>query len=129
MYLCEPTVLWQNVNYISLHGGYRSLDDTKQIIRQYIEESESLAPLIDDLTLQREFVVFDLKRLKSDPLSVRVRWDTSLRSILDQSNIDQRSIQVLSNTKPTYGGTDDHSKFTSYGQKAVSEAKKVGQLV
>src|SRR6185295_11852741 len=86
--------------------------------------------------LQREFVVFDLRRSKSDPLSIRVRWNTSLRSILDQSNIDQkcksidsRVIQVLSNTKPTYGRTDDHSKFTSYGQKAVSEAKKAGQLV
>jgi hypothetical protein len=119
-----PKIIRENVNYISLHGGHGSLDDTKQIIRRYTEESESLAPLIDDLTLQREFVVFDLRRSKSDPLSVRVRWDTSLRSILDQSNIDQKCIQVLSNTKP-----NDHSKFTSYGQKAVSEAKKAGQLV
>ncbi|GET66700.1 hypothetical protein GLOIN_2v1874888 [Rhizophagus irregularis DAOM 181602=DAOM 197198] len=29
------------------------------------------SPVIDDLTLQREFVVFDLRRSKSDPLSIR----------------------------------------------------------
>ncbi|GET50915.1 hypothetical protein GLOIN_2v1874888 [Rhizophagus irregularis DAOM 181602=DAOM 197198] len=61
----------ENVNYISLHGGHGNLTDTKRIIRQYTEESESLAPVIDDLTLQREFVVFDLRRSKSDPLSIR----------------------------------------------------------
>ncbi|RGB22251.1 hypothetical protein C1646_776404 [Rhizophagus diaphanus] len=61
----------ENVNYISLHRGHGSLTDTKKIIHLYIEESESLAPVIDDLTLQCEFVVFDLTRSKSDPLSIQ----------------------------------------------------------
>ncbi|CAB5373725.1 unnamed protein product [Rhizophagus irregularis] len=73
-----PKAIRENVNYISLHGSHGSLTDTKRIIRLYTEESESLAPVIDDLTLQREFVVFDLRRSKSDSLSIRVRWDTSL---------------------------------------------------
>ncbi|GET66067.1 hypothetical protein RIR_jg20598.t4 [Rhizophagus irregularis DAOM 181602=DAOM 197198] len=86
-----PKTIRENVNYISLHGGHGSLTDTKRIIRQYTEESESLAPVIDDLTLQREFIVFDLRRSKSDPLSIRVRWDTSLSSITDQSQFDPSS--------------------------------------
>jgi len=84
-----PKAIRENVNYIFLHGGHGSLTDTKRIICQYTEESESLAPVIDDLTLQREFVVFDLRRSKSDPLSIRVRWDTSLSSILNQSESEQ----------------------------------------
>ncbi|GBC47765.2 hypothetical protein RIR_jg30888.t1 [Rhizophagus irregularis DAOM 181602=DAOM 197198] len=107
-----PKAIRENVNYISLHGGHRSLTDTKRIIRQYTEESESLAPVIDDLTLQREFIVFDLRRSKSDPLSIRVRWDTSLSSITDQSPLN-----------PV------RSKFSPYGQKAVAEAKKSSQLI
>jgi hypothetical protein len=118
-----PKAIRENVNYISLHGGHGSLTDTKRIIRQYTEESESLAPVIDDLTLQREFVVFDLRRSKSDPLSIRVRWDTSLRSISDQSEFDHSLNPVRSLL--------DHrsSKFSPYGQKAVAKAKKNGQLV
>jgi hypothetical protein len=67
-----PKAIWENVNYISLHGGHGSLTDTKRIIHQYTEESESLAPVIDNLTLQREFIIFDLRRSKTDPLSIRV---------------------------------------------------------
>ncbi|GET66514.1 hypothetical protein RIR_jg30859.t4 [Rhizophagus irregularis DAOM 181602=DAOM 197198] len=107
-----PKAIRENVNYISLHGGHGSLTDTKRIIRQYTEESESLAPVIDDLTLQREFIVFDLRRSKSDPLSIRVRWDTSLSSITGQSPLN-----------PV------RSKFSPYGQKAVAEAKKSSQLI
>ncbi|CAB5394938.1 unnamed protein product [Rhizophagus irregularis] len=81
-----PKAIRENVNYISLHGGHGSLTDTKRIIRLYTEESESLAPVIDDLTLQREFVVFDLRRSKSDPLSIRVRWDTSLSHVAKDSS-------------------------------------------
>ncbi|GET51579.1 hypothetical protein GLOIN_2v1874888 [Rhizophagus irregularis DAOM 181602=DAOM 197198] len=92
-----PKAIRENVNYISLYGGHGSLTDTKRIIRQYTEESESLAPVIDDLTLQREFIVFDLRRSKSDPLSIRVRWDTSLSSITDQSH----SIPVRSEFEPS----------------------------
>ncbi|GET55687.1 hypothetical protein GLOIN_2v1874888 [Rhizophagus irregularis DAOM 181602=DAOM 197198] len=98
MYLCGPKILYHSQGY--------------SIIRQYTEESESLAPVIDDLTLQREFIVFDLRRSKSDPLSIRVRWDTSLSSITDQSHLN-----------PV------RSKFSPYGQKAVAEAKKSSQLI
>ena len=61
----------------------------------------------------------------------KVWWDTSLKSlvnqsqsnlssIIDQSQSNLRSISVLSIT---------NSKFTSYGQKAVAEAKKNKRLV
>ncbi|GBC29427.2 hypothetical protein RIR_jg22023.t1 [Rhizophagus irregularis DAOM 181602=DAOM 197198] len=89
-----PKAIRENVNYISLHGGHGSLTDTKRIIRLYTEESESLAPVIDDLTLQREFVVFDLRRSKSDPLSIR--FDPSLNPVRFQS--EPSSITVRSKT-------------------------------
>ncbi|GET61264.1 hypothetical protein GLOIN_2v1874888 [Rhizophagus irregularis DAOM 181602=DAOM 197198] len=81
VYLCGPKILYHSQGY--------------SIIRQYTEESESLAPVIDDLTLQREFIVFDLRRSKSDPLSIRVRWDTSLSSITDQSQFDPKRKHLL----------------------------------
>jgi hypothetical protein len=126
-----PKAIRENLSYISLHGGYGNLSDTKRIIRQYTEESESLAPVINDLTLNREFIVFDLRRSRTDPLSIRLRWDTSLRSYCnrsqfdlssntDQSEFNHSSISVLSAID---------SKFTSYGQKAVAEAKRNGQLI
>ncbi|GET54201.1 hypothetical protein RIR_jg31759.t3 [Rhizophagus irregularis DAOM 181602=DAOM 197198] len=133
-----PKAIRENVNYISLHGGHGSLTDTKRIIRQYTEESESLAPVIDDLTLQREFIVFDLRRSKSDPLSIRVRWDTSLSSITDQSQFDPSSNSVQSPFDPSLNPVRSkfnpslnpvRSKFSSYGQKAVAEAKKSSQLI
>ncbi|GBC15372.2 hypothetical protein RIR_jg37214.t1 [Rhizophagus irregularis DAOM 181602=DAOM 197198] len=122
-----PKAIRENVNYISLHGGHGSLTDTKRIIRQYTGESESLAPVIDDLTLQREFIVFDLRRSKSDPLSIRVRWDTSLSSITDQSQFDPSSNSVQSPFDPSLNPV--RSKFSPYGQKAVAEAKKSSQLI
>jgi hypothetical protein len=144
-----PKAIRENVNYISLHGGHGSLADTKRIIRQYTEESESLAPVIDNLTLQREFIVFDLRRSKNDPLSIRVRWDTSLKSICEQSQSDHSSISDQSQSDRSSisdRSQFDHSsisvpsqsdrssisvlsKFTPYGQKAISEAKKNGWLL
>ncbi|GET66513.1 hypothetical protein RIR_jg30859.t3 [Rhizophagus irregularis DAOM 181602=DAOM 197198] len=133
-----PKAIRENVNYISLHGGHGSLTDTKRIIRQYTEESESLAPVIDDLTLQREFIVFDLRRSKSDPLSIRVRWDTSLSSITGQSPFDPSLNPVQSLFDPSLNPVRSpfdpslnpvRSKFSPYGQKAVAEAKKSSQLI
>ncbi|GBC50715.2 hypothetical protein RIR_jg11794.t1 [Rhizophagus irregularis DAOM 181602=DAOM 197198] len=127
-----PKAIRENVNYISLHGGHGSLTDTKRIIRQYTEESESLAPVIDDLTLQREFIVFDLRRSKSDPLSIRVRWilvsvrsPINLSSILVRSQFNPRSIRVLNPVRSKFNPSLNpvRSKFSSYGQKAVAEAK------
>jgi len=133
-----PKAIRENVNYISLHGGHGSLTDTKRIIRQYTEESESLAPVIDDLTLQREFVVFDLRRSKNDPLSIRVRWDTSLSSISDSSQFDPSSISVQSQFNPSLNPVRSQSepssitvqsKFSPYGQKAIAKAKKGRHLI
>jgi hypothetical protein len=118
-----PKTIRENINYISLHRGAGSLPDIKRIISQYTEHSDILAPVIDDLTLKKEFIVFDLRRSRDDPLSIRVRWDTSLRSILDQSQIEPRSVNVLSmtNLRPNI--------FSSYGRKAITEAKKNGLLI
>ncbi|GBB99186.1 hypothetical protein RclHR1_03440019 [Rhizophagus clarus] len=91
-----PKTIRENVNYISLHGGYSSLSDTKCIIRQYTNESDSLAPIIDELTLSREFIVFDLRHPKTDPLAIRVRWDTSLKTIMESSKNDSRMITCSS---------------------------------
>ncbi|CAB4439278.1 unnamed protein product [Rhizophagus irregularis] len=107
-----PKAIRENVNYISLHRGHGSLTDTKRIIRLYTEESESLAPVIDDLTLQREFVVFDLRRSKSDPLSIR--FDPNLNPVRSESESSSITIR---------------SKFSPYGQKAVAEAKKGRHLI
>ncbi|GET57171.1 hypothetical protein RIR_jg26678.t2 [Rhizophagus irregularis DAOM 181602=DAOM 197198] len=110
-----PKAIRENVNYISLHGGHGSLTDTKRIIRLYTEESESLAPVIDDLTLQREFVVFDLRRSKSDPLSIRVRWDTSLSSITDlnpvQSQFDPSLVPMNTETLKTENVKELFSRY------------------
>jgi hypothetical protein len=78
MHLCSPKILCYSQGHpgeCQLHfttWGHGSLTDTKRIIRQYTEESESLAPVIDNLTLQREFIIFDLQRSKTDPLLIRV---------------------------------------------------------
>ncbi|GBB92677.1 hypothetical protein RclHR1_02040039 [Rhizophagus clarus] len=129
-----PKAIRENVNYISLHGGHGSLSDTKRIIRQYTNESDSLAPIINELTLSREFIVFDLRHPKTDPLLIRVRWDTSLRIIMESSNNDSRMITCLSKIDLRSSKNDsrtilessknDLSQFTSYGQKAIAEAKK-----
>src|SRR5436190_3570249 len=113
----------ENVNYISLHRGAGSLPDIKRIVSQYTEHSDILAPVIDDLTLKKEFIVFDLRRSRDDPLSIRVRWDTSLRSILDQSQINPSLINVVSEIEYK------SSQFSSYGQKAIAEAKKNDSLI
>ena len=114
-----PKTIRENVNYISLHRGGGSLPDIKRIISQYTDQSASLAPAIDELTLKKEFIVFDLRRSQNDPLSIRVRWDTSLRTILDPSQNNHSSVNVLSVM---------NSRFSSYGQKAIAEAKKNGLL-
>jgi hypothetical protein len=86
-----PKTVRENVNYISLHRGARSLADIKRIISQYTDHAGTLAPVIDDLTLKKEFIVFDLRRSRNNLLSIRVRWDTSLRSVIDQSKIGHSS--------------------------------------
>ncbi|CAJ0755671.1 5284_t:CDS:2, partial [Entrophospora sp. SA101] len=62
--------IWENVNNISLHRG-GSLFDIKNIISRYTGPSDNLISKIDDLTMKQEFVVFDLRWSKNDPLSIR----------------------------------------------------------
>jgi hypothetical protein len=126
-----------NATYISLHRGSGNLPDIKRIISQYTEESESLAPVIDDLTLKKEFIVFDLRRSRTDPLYIRVRWDTSLRSILDQSStnlgsiLDQSStnLESINEVNVIDNSLSFPSRFSSYGQKAIAQAKKDNLLI
>jgi hypothetical protein len=109
-----PKTIRENVTYISLHRGAGNLSDIKRIISQYTDQAESLAPVIDDLTLKKEFIIFDLRRSRTDPLSIRVRWDTSLRSILDQSQINLGSVNNTSQINLT------SSRWSFYGQKAIA---------
>src|SRR5204862_2488577 len=100
----------------------------------YTEHPENLVPVIDDLTLKKEFIILDFRRSKDDPLSIRVRWDTSLRSILDQSHTILDQSQKQSSINPdsvnnTFGSSNGLDKFSPYGQKAIVEAKKNGTLV
>jgi len=70
-----PKTVRENATHISLHRGAGSLLDIKRIISQYTDQSqqsENLVPIIDDLTLKKEFIIFDLRRSRSDPLSIRV---------------------------------------------------------
>jgi hypothetical protein len=126
-----------NATYISLHRGSGNLLNIKRIISQYTGESESLAPVIDDLTLKKEFIVFDLRRSRTDPLYIRVRWDTSLRSILDQSStnlgsiLDQSStnLESINEVNVIDNSLSFPSRFSSYGQKAIAQAKKDNLLI
>jgi len=129
-----PKTIRENLTYISLHRGSGNLLDLKRIISPYTEHPENLVPVIDDLTLKKEFIILDLRRSKDDPLSIRVRWDTSLRSILDQSHTILDQSQKQSNINPgsvnnTFGLSNGLDKFSPYGQKAIVEAKKNGTLV
>jgi len=119
-----PKTVRENATHISLHRGAGSLSDIKRIISQYTDQSqqsENLVPIIDDLTLKKEFIIFDLRRSRSDPLSIRVRWDTSLRSFLDQSLTDAPNVNQSQ--------TNMISKFSSYGQKVITQAKKDESLI
>jgi len=102
-----------NASYISLHRGGGNLYDIKNIISRYTEYSDHLAPIIDDLTLKQEFIVFDLRRSKNDPLSIRVRWDKPLET--------KNSVNIIQSIS--------QSKFSIAGQEAISQAKKENRLV
>ena len=129
-----PKTIRENVTYISLHRGAGNLLDLKRIISPYTEHPENLVPVIDDLTLKKEFIILDLRRSKDDPLSIRVRWDTSLRSIMDDSHTILEQSQKRSNINPgsvnnTFESLNGLDKFSPYGRKAIVEVKKNGTLV
>src|ERR1044071_2113491 len=134
-------IICENITYISLHRGAGNLLNLKRIISPYTEHPENLVPVIDNLTLKKEFIILDLRRSKDDPLSIRVRWDTSLRSIMDDSHtiLDQSQIILdqsqkrsninLGSVNNTFGSSNGLDKFSPYGRKAIIEAKKNGTLV
>ena len=74
-FFATPKIIRENLTYIALHGGAGNLRDIKRIISQYTEHTEKIAPIIDNLTRNKDFVVFDLTRSHYDPLSIRHRWD------------------------------------------------------
>lgn len=106
-----------------MHRGAGSLADIKRIVSLYTEHPDHITSVIDDLTLKKEFIVFDLRCPKDDPLSIRVRWDTSLSSILDDPSSISNDSRMISDD------SFDNSKFSPYGQKVLAEAKKNGSLV
>src|SRR5437764_4356373 len=129
-----PKTIRDNLTYISLHRGSGNLLDLKRIISLYTEHPENLIPVIDDLTLKKEFIILNLRRPKDDPLSIQVRWDTSLRSIMDDSHTILDQSQKQSNINPgsvnnTFGSLNGLDKFSHYDQKAIVEAKKNRTLV
>jgi hypothetical protein len=122
-FFVTPKTIRENVTYISLHRGAGSLADIKRIVSLYTEHSDSIAPIIDDLTRKKEFIVFDHRRSKDDLLSIRVRWDTSLSKYSDDlSPILDGSSMILDVLKSS-------SKFSLYGQRVLKEAKENGILV
>jgi hypothetical protein len=122
-YFLTHKTIRENVTHTSLHKGAGSLADLKRIVSLFTEDAEALVPIIDDLTRKKEFIVFDHRRPNNDPLSIRVRWDTSLRSILD----DPRSVNVTSKIIIKENGSP--SKFSKLGQQTISQAKKDKSLI
>jgi hypothetical protein len=126
-----PKTIRENVTYISLHRGAGSLADIKRIISLYTKHSDSIAPIIDDLTRKKEFIVFDHKRPKDDPLSIRVRWDTSISKYSDAlgpaKGHDLRPI--LDGSSMISDALGPISKFSLYGQKVLKDAKGNGSLI
>ncbi len=129
-----PKTIRENVTYILLHRGAGSYRDIQRIISQYTEHAETLAPVIDNLILKKEFIVFDLRRSRDDPLSIRVRWDTSLKSILtdhksskgvqESSQSGVELVNILSGQSKS-----EPRKFSIYGQNVVAKETEKGTLV
>lgn len=135
-----------NVSYISLHRGGGNLYDIKNILTRYRENSDHLASTIDDLTSKQEFIIFDLRRSKTDPLSIRIRWDrplciqdannsmklddcnnsTKLDDCNNSINIVDTSAEPLVNLKKKF---QPLNKFSIAGQEAIAQAKRDGHLV
>ena len=140
-FFAVPKTIRDNVTYISLHRGGGNLSDIKNIISRYTEHSDQLAPRIDELTLKREFIIFDLKRSRNDPLSIRVRWDSPLdvQSSEPLTHISGNSINIIDQSSGSIAeqcGSASTSKefqplnkFSIAGQEAIEQAKKEGRLV
>ena len=130
-FFAVPKTIRDNVTYISLHRGGGNLSDIKNIICRYTEHSDTLAPKIDELTLKREFVVFDIRRSKNDPLSIRIRWDRPLD--IPEIRKDSKAELVTQHINVIDARTSKEfqplNKFSIAGQEAMAQAKENGRLV
>jgi hypothetical protein len=127
-----PKTVRENITHISLYRGAGSYPDIQRIINQYTDQSERLVSIIDDLTLKKEFIVFDLMRSRSDPLSIRVRWDTSLKSIIDQSQSSTKLDKDQSRTDSEFVNVLHSQKslrWSVHRQQTISQAKKDKTLI
>ena len=131
-FFLTPKTIRENVTYISLHRGAGSLADIKRIVSLYTtEDVDNIASTIDDLTRKKEFIIFDHRRPRDDPLSIRVRWDTSFRTVLDilKKNQDHPA-SINEHLSPVLDGLAHmKSKFNPYGQKVLKDAKINGTLI
>lgn len=121
-----------NTSYISLHRGGGNLSDIKNIISRYTEHSDRLAPKIDELTLKREFIIFDLRRPRSDPLSIRIRWDSPLdeQSSEPLTNNSDNSINIVNaGNKSFKRELEPLNKFSTAGLEAIAQAKRDTRIV
>ena len=80
--------------HVSLHRGAENLLDLKRIISPYTKHPENLVPVINDLTLKKEFIILDLRRSKDDSLSIRVRMHVSYPG-------DRRSLIAITELEST----------------------------
>lgn len=140
-----PKTIRDNLTYISLHRGGGNLYDIKNILTRYRENSDHLASNIDDLTSKQEFIIFDLRRSKTDPLSIRIRWDRPLciqdannSTKLDDCNNDAEhrnsvsSINIVDTAEPSVNLKKKFqplNKFSIAGQEAIAQAKRDDHLV
>jgi hypothetical protein len=87
--------------------------------------------------LKQEFIVFDLRRSRNDPLSIRIRWDRPLHiqdyklddcdhndsiNIVDTRKQNSVELTRLKESRPL-------NKFSVAGQEAIAQAKRDGHLV
>ncbi|GES88719.1 hypothetical protein GLOIN_2v1790551 [Rhizophagus clarus] len=67
-----------NCKYILLHRGCETLDSIKRILKDMYDDYEPLAKKVYDV-IKKHFVVIDIRKPPDDPLSIRFRWDKSLK--------------------------------------------------
>ncbi|CAJ0647108.1 380_t:CDS:1, partial [Entrophospora sp. SA101] len=101
--------------------------------------SDHLVPIIDDLTMKKEFIVIDTRWSKDDPLSIRHMWDARTEILPKDSkafNITKEKLEPkinknLVNIVETRisDSSSSQSKFSIAGQEAISQAKKENRLV
>jgi len=128
-----------NATYILIHRGGGSLFDLKNILNRYTEYSDHLVPIIDDLTMKKEFVVIDTRRSRDDPLSIRHMWDARTELLpkdskafsITKEKLEPKINKNLVNIVETRisDSSSSQSKFSIAGQEAISQAKKENCLV